>query len=619
MPDQRRGIATVCLSGSLPDKLEAAARAGFDSVEIFEPDLLAFDGTPQDVRRLCEDQGLAISMLQPFRDFEAMPEPQRARNLDRARKKFEVMQALGTGLLLVCSNVQDACADDPARAAADLHDMAALAQAQGLRIGFEALAWGRHTNRWRQAWQIVRGADHPALGLVLDSFHTLAVGDDLAGLSDVPAEKLFFVQLADAPKLAQDALSWSRHFRNFPGQGELPVADFVRAVTAAGYTGPLSLEVFNDAFRAAPARRIATDAIRALAWLDGETGAAPLPAPPKLLGMEFLEFAVDTASGAELAGMLRGLGFRHAGSHRSKAVELYRHGGINFVLNAEPDTTASWHFERHGPSVCAIALAVDDSARALTRADALHVPIWQERVGEGERSLPAVRAPDGTLVFLVEPSASGADPYAADFTLVPGQDAGGLTRIDHIAQALEPGQMEGFVLFWRAMFGLAPQPLVELPDPHGLVRSRALVSADGAVRVTLNESEDRATETGRFVSAFAGAGVHHIALEAADPGAVLHAAQAAGIETLGIPPNYFDDIDARFGLDAALLARLRGQGLLYDREASGGALLHGYTGDFQEKFFLEILRRVDGYHGFGAANAPVRIAAQARKTQRAVR
>lgn len=615
-----RGIATVCLSGSLPDKLEAAARAGFDSVEIFEPDLLAFDGTPEDVRRLCEDQGLAISMLQPFRDFEAMPEPQRTRNLDRAQKKFDVMQALGTDLLLVCSNVQEACIDDSSRAAADLRAMAEAAHARGLRIGFEALAWGRHTNRWRQAWHIVRAADHAALGLVLDSFHTLAVGDDLAGLSDVPAEKLFFVQLADAPKLSQDALSWSRHFRNFPGQGELPVAEFVRAVTAAGYTGPLSLEVFNDAFRAAPARRIATDAIRALAWLDGETGAAPLPPPPRLLGFEFLEFAVDAASGAALAAMLRGLGIHHVGTHRSKAVELYRTGRINFVLNAEPDTTASWHFERHGPSVCAIALAVDDASRALTRANALHVPIWQERVGRGERSLPAVRAPDGTLVFLVEPAPGGADAFAADFDLHPMSPASaGLTRIDHIAQALEPGQMEGFVLFWRAMFGLAPQPLVELPDPHGLVRSRALVSPDGAVRVTLNESEDRATETGRFVSAFAGAGVHHIALEAADPGATLAATRDAGVETLRIPPNYYDDIDARFGLDEALLTQLRDQGLLYDCEAPGGTLLHGYTGDFQEKFFFEILKRGENYRGFGAANAPVRIAAQARHTQRAVR
>ncbi|WP_340146600.1 sugar phosphate isomerase/epimerase family protein [Halomonas sp. PA16-9] len=100
-----RAIATVCLSGDLRTKLEAIARAGFDGVEIFENDLLSFDGSPQEVRALCERLGLKIVAFQPFRDFEAMPEPQRSRNLKRAERKFELMEQLGTDFLLVCSNV----------------------------------------------------------------------------------------------------------------------------------------------------------------------------------------------------------------------------------------------------------------------------------------------------------------------------------------------------------------------------------------------------------------------------------------------------------------------------------------------------------------------------------
>src|SRR5580698_6291066 len=119
-----KSIATVSLSGTLPDKLEAAVSAGFDGVEIFENDLLTFDGTPEDVRQIANDLGLQLFLFQPFRDFEAVPGPQRARNLDRAERKFDVMQALGIELLLVCSNVQPAALDDPARAAADLAEMA---------------------------------------------------------------------------------------------------------------------------------------------------------------------------------------------------------------------------------------------------------------------------------------------------------------------------------------------------------------------------------------------------------------------------------------------------------------------------------------------------------------
>src|SRR5277367_6750569 len=97
---QQRCIATVCMSGTLPEKLDAAATIGFDGVEIFENDLLTYDGKPAEVRRIAADLGLAISIFQPFRDFEAMPEPQRARNLDRAERKFDVMAALGTDLVL---------------------------------------------------------------------------------------------------------------------------------------------------------------------------------------------------------------------------------------------------------------------------------------------------------------------------------------------------------------------------------------------------------------------------------------------------------------------------------------------------------------------------------------
>jgi 4-hydroxyphenylpyruvate dioxygenase len=616
MPDPQRlpkSIATVCLSGPLPDKLEAAAAAGFDGVEIFENDLLTFDGTPAEVRQMATDLGLAITIFQPFRDFEAMPEPQRARNMDRAERKFDTMQALGTDLILVCSSVHALAIDDPARAAADLREMAERAAKRGLRVCYEALAWGRHVNRWRQAWDIVRQADHPALGLCLDSFHTLSLGDDLAGLADtVPAEKLFFLQLADAPKLSMDVLSWSRHHRLFPGQGELPVGAFLKEVLAAGYAGPVSLEIFNDEFRAAPSRRIARDGLRSLTWLDEQVGAAALPALPKLSGLEFVEFALDHEAREELGRFLGTLGFRRAGLHRSKDVELWRNGGANLVLNAEPDSAASERFEQLGPCVCAMALRVDDPARLAARAQALSYPVWRERVGEGERRIPAVRAPDGTLVYLVEDTAE-RPIWEDDFRLEAVGSDGQLTGIDHAAQAVVPGMMDSFVLFYRALFGLQPDALWELPDPYGLVRSRAFMGGGGSVRLPLNVSESGRTGTGRFVSALAGAGVHHIAFATDDAAALVDMAAARGAPLLDIPENYYEDLGARLGLDDAELAELAERHLLHDRDPAGGTFRHAYTHAFRERFFLEVAERQGGYAGFGAVNAPVRMAAQRRQ------
>jgi 4-hydroxyphenylpyruvate dioxygenase len=606
----KKSIATVSLSGTLPEKLEAAASVGFDGVELFENDLLTFDGSPEQVRQIAEGLGLEITIFQPFRDFEAMPEPQRARNFDRAERKFDVMQALGTDLLLVCSNVQQAAVDDDARAAADLAEMAERAAKRGLRIGYEALAWGRNVSRWRHAWEIVQRASHPALGLIVDSFHTLALDDDPTGIARVPAEKLFFVQLADAPKLAMDVLNWSRHFRNFPFQGDLDVTGFVRAVLKSGYSGPLSLEIFNDSFRAAPSRPVSRDGLRSLVLVEAAAhGGQALPACPALLGVAFLEFAVDAAACAELAALLGQLGFHHAGHHRSKAVDLYRQGGISLILNAEPDSPAAWRFDFHGASVCAMALRVDNAARALARASALLAPEWQERVGAGERRIPAIHAPDGTLLFLVE----SAD-WESDFVMLPeaATEGAGLTGIDHIVQALPAGQMESFVLFWRSLFGLEPQPSLDTPDPFGLVHSRALVSANGNFRLALNVSESRGTATSRFVSAFAGAGVHHVAFASRQIGQTTAAWEASGAALLPVPANYYDDIASRFGLDDAAIAALQEHRLFYDQD-QGGSFRHLYTDAFHDRFFFEAVQRQGAYAGFGAPNAGIRAAAQARQ------
>jgi len=608
----RRSIATVSLAGTLPEKLEAAVSVGFNGVELFENDLLTFDGTPAEVRRIGRELGVAITAFQPFRDFEAMPEPERARNLERAERKFDVMQALGTDLLLVCSNVHPAAIDDEARAASDLHTLAERASRRGLRVAYEALAWGRHIRRWSQAWQIVRDADHPALGLVLDSFHTLALKDDFSGIAALPADKLFFVQLADAPLMASDLLSWSRHFRNFPGQGDLDVVGFLRAALASGYRGPLSLEVFNDEFRAAPARLIARDGMRSLILAEAEAGGRGLPDPPIFDGVEFVEIAVDTACGNDLAAFLGHLGFRHAGTHRSKAVELFRQGRINLLLNSEPDSAASYHFQLHGPSVCALGLRVDDAQRALTRAKELKCSLWQEPIGAGERILPAVRAPDGMLVNLIELDGSGRTIYDDDFELTGEPDGeAGLVAIDHIAQALPVGRMDAAVLFWRAVFGFVPQALWEIPDPYGLVRSRAMVSHEGSIRLPLNISEGRETATGRFVSASAGAGVHHLAFATQDIERALDAMSGHVDWILPIPPNYYDDLASRYGLAEEELLSLRKINLLYERDEDG-SFRHAYTDSFEDRFFFEIVERRE-YRGFGALNAAVRMAAQAQR------
>lgn len=273
----RTALATVCLSGTLEDKLVAAADAGFDGVEIFEPDLVACPSSPGDVRVRCADLGLSIDLYQPFRDLDSTDPARFAANLRRAERKFDVMGELGVDTVLVCSSVGPDAVHDDALLADQLAELAARAATRGLRIAYEALAWGTSVHTYEHSWKVVARADHPALGLCLDSFHILSRGSDPAPIADIPGEKLFFLQLADAPHLSMDVLQWSRHHRLFPGQGAFDLPAFLRPVLAAGYAGPLSLEVFNDVFRQADPGPTAVDARRSLLAL-AEATAAPRPA-----------------------------------------------------------------------------------------------------------------------------------------------------------------------------------------------------------------------------------------------------------------------------------------------------------------------------------------------------
>ena len=614
-----RSIATVALSGSLDEKLRAIASAGFDAVEIFENDLLTFNGSPRDVGQLCRDLGLSICAFQPFRDFESMPEPQRTRNFARAQHKFDLMQELQTDLLLICSNVSPVSLGGIDRAAADFRALGELAALHGLRVGFEALAWGRHVNDYRDAWEIVRRADHKSIGIILDSFHALAPAFPVTPIQSIPADRIFLVQLADAPKLGLDVLSWSRHFRCFPGQGDLPVGAFMEAIAATGYAGPLSLEIFNDQFRSGSAVRTATDGLRSLILLEDQLAQSPSGAPAAGLqskaqsrGVGFIEFAVDEVKARELSALFGQLGFRKTGSHRSKDVERWSQGHIELVINCEPDGFAHSHYITHGPGVCAIAIDVDDAGKTMTRAEALKAHTFYQPVGPGELEIPAIRGVGGSLLYFLEAAGKNWD---TDFVALRSDAVTDrLDAVDHISQSMPYDEMLSWLLFYTGILDLQRLPQMEIADPVGLVQSQALINGNQGLRVILNGSSATRTLSARFINEFFGSGVQHIAFSCTDIFAAVADMRARGADFLKIPDNYYDDIEAKYDLDAATMAALRDNQILYDREGEG-EFFQIYTHTFDERSFFEIVQRRN-YQGFGAANAAVRLAAQTRESRR---
>jgi len=602
----RTSIATVCLSGTLGDKLAAASAAGFDGVEIFEPDLVASPLSPEAIREMASDLGLSLDLYQPFRDFEGVEATQLEAGLRRAEAKFLLMRRLGIDTMLLCSNVGTASIDDDDIAAQQLRRLGDLAAEYEVRIAYEALAWGRFISDYERAARLVRLADHDRIGMCLDSFHILSTGSDPDAIESIDPAEIFFVQVADAPLLALDVLSWSRHHRLFPGEGEFDLARFMGRLARSGYDGPVSLEVFNDTFRQSDPRRTAIDARRSLRWLEHETthwlaanpsptasrlSTEPLPAVAPPDEFNYVELRTSDAIGTRR--LLAQLGFADHGAHRTKTVELWSQGAARIVLG-DPSRGGCQ------PTIASIGFTVPDPELASGRALELLAEPIDRRRAEAEAVLLGAAAPDGSEIFFGRADESGPQ-WMDEFG--PGASQRGpalIERIDHINLAQSWESFDAAVLYLRSVLDLQPQPSLEVAAPIGLVRSQVLRTSDGTVRIALNLAPTAASGDAILPQ--------HVAFATSDVRRIARLARARGFRPLRIPANYYDDLRARYDLEATVLDELQDLDILYDRD-DRGEFLHFYTPPVGSVFF-EVVERRHGYDGYGAANAPIRLAAQ---------
>lgn len=606
----KHGISSLSFSGPLPNRIEAAANAGFDGIEIFREDLVYCDGTPSEVGRFVTDSGLEIFSLQSLRDFEAAPEARRAWNIKRATRFLDLAVELGAPLLNVCANTSADTIDDPDRAAADLALLADMAAERGLRIGYEALATSTVVRTYADAWRIIEKADRPNLGLVLGVVHTFAVGADLTDLERVSPERIFLVHLADAPTPNMDVRLLARHFRIFPGQGELPLAALFATLNAIGYSGPVSMEIFNDQLRAMPARVIANDGMRAFRLLEEESSVAETPRA-SVQDIGFIELACHGDETDDLKRLLKAMGFMLTHRHRSKDVSLYRQGEINLVLNEDGGGPAHSFYLMHGVSVCGLGLQVENLPAMIDRTSRYVGGKVEHLANPGELDIPAVRGISGSMIFFLDGRSDAPAFFEVDFEEVTRPEApadNGLLKIDHYSQAVPPTDFLNSLLFYRALLGFESHEQVDVIDPHGTVRSRTLSSRNGHISMSLNSSIGPNTMTQRFMSRTLHAPYQHFAFSCRD---VLGYAETLDPElVLQVPGHYYDDLLLRFDLDPGFVDSMRARNVFYDQDTDGRQYFQLYTKDINGLFF-EVVQR-NGYVGFGATNAPVRTAAQAR-------
>lgn len=319
-------------------------------------------------------------------------------------------------------------------------------------------------------------------------------------------------------------------------------------------------------------------------------------------GFEFVEYAAPPSP--ILGALFDKLGFRAVARHRSKNVTLYRQGDINFILNQEPNSFAQAFARVHGPSVCAFAIRVKNAGYALKQAISLGAKAYQGKIGPMELNIPAIRGIGGSLIYLVD-RYGDRSIYDVDFDprdSSPPQLAGaGLTHVDHLTHNVHKGRMDQWAEFYQRLFNFREIRYFDIRGQKTALKSRALVSPCGKIRIPINEPQDKQSQVQEYLEAYHGEGIQHIALASRDIYRTVEELRMRGVELLEAPQGYYEHLERRLPVHNENRERLARNHILLDGDAGAGLLLQIFTKTVIGPIFFEIIQR-KGNEGFGEGN-----------------
>jgi 4-hydroxyphenylpyruvate dioxygenase len=322
-------------------------------------------------------------------------------------------------------------------------------------------------------------------------------------------------------------------------------------------------------------------------------------------GFEFVEYtAPDTAA---LHALFERMGFRAVAKHRSKAVTLFTQGGVNFVVNAEPDSHGSRFARAHGPSACAMAFRVKDAAHAYKTLIAKGAKPFHNQVGPMELNIPAIEGIGGSVIYLVD---RYGDHTIYDVDFVPTDPAkgfkhegAGLAAIDHVTHNVFRGNMDKWAGFYETLFNFRQIRYFDIEGKLTGLKSRAMTSPDGKIRIPINESSDDKSQIEEYLHHYKGEGIQHIALGSADIYHTVETLKAHGMTFQDTPETYYERLDNRIKGHGEDVERLKRDRILMDgeRDSEIGLLLQIFTQNAIGPIFFELIQR-KGNEGFGEGN-----------------
>jgi 4-hydroxyphenylpyruvate dioxygenase len=330
--------------------------------------------------------------------------------------------------------------------------------------------------------------------------------------------------------------------------------------------------------------------------------------PMGLMGFEFVEFAAPTPGVIEPVFIQ--LGFSHVARHRSKDVDLYRQGDINFIINREPHSLAAYFAAEHGPSACGMGLRVKNAHHAYKHALAQGAQPIDIPTGPMELHLPAIKGIGGAPLYLIDRFEDGLSIYDIDFEFLPNVDrhpqGHGLYQIDHLTHNVYRGRMAYWAQFYERIFNFREMRYFDIKGEYTGLTSKAMTAPDGLVRIPLNEESAKGSgQIEEFLMQFNGEGIQHIALLCDDLPRTIDSVRAAGVPLMTPPsPSYYEMLPERLPGHHEDVLALQSRGILLDGTCKPGEerlLLQIFSQTLLGPVFFEFIQR-KGDDGFGEGN-----------------
>jgi len=455
---------------------------------------------------------------------------------------------------------------------------------------------------------------NPSFYLTINSKNILMDGSQPSLINQIPLSLIDHVQLTDISKYISSEDQISNLSELLPNEGVLDLKSFIKIFLKKKFKGSISVAnnniLNNKANLIKDANRAFVSVFDDVVSSDISLNNLNIKIPPKinLNGFEFLEFTVFGEDHTSLVKMLKKLSFRKERIHKTKNVELWRQGSINILINSEKNSFAEQVYLKNGPSICDIAIKVKDAIQTIDRAKKLGIKEHSQSVSVGELKIPAIKGVDGSVIHFIDQKSNLFQLWNLDFNYLKPEpiQPSGLRSIDHISQSMKEEEMRSWLFFYLSNFNMYKTTQLDLVSSKGIIKSQAISSPEGEVRLNLNGSNNSQTIAGSFMTNKTGSSIQHIAFNTDDIFETVNILSENKFPFLQIDKKYYSQLQNKYDLDEKTLNNLKRNNILYDKNEFG-EFFQIYSEPIFTGFFFEIVQRKQNYKGYGESNATHRI------------